>query len=1113
MTTAKVAEGTQIVSKRTIRPAPELSRHRSSRGSESSGGRYRTVTEVPPPGKSGYRPAVQATVFGGLRVGGLTDAEIGSRKARTLLAVLLLARGAPVRADQLIDVLWRDAPPERPAEQLGVLVSRLRRLHGPDAVQRTGDGYATSLIAVDLTEFEARTADAQARLAAGEVGAALASARAALELADAGPLLGAETGDWLDIERATVARRLATVRLVAATGALAIGDPLAAVGAAEQALDHDPYDELALRVLLRAHVAAGRPASALAAFARFRARLVDDLGVDPGPEVVELYARILRGDERPGPGSDRPATVAGRDDELRRLHRLLHADALEHTVIVSGEPGIGKTALLAAFLAGARGRAVIIAGRCDPLGRDLPLQPLLDGLEVLLRGLGRERAAEVLGADAGVLGPLLGAGFATRPAGANAPVPVPADPGEALGQLFAALLRVVERAGSGGDGAALLIVVDDLHLAGRSTVEWLRFAARRSERLRLVLASRPTPVPVPEGAGRIELGPLDLAAAGRLVEVRIGAPMDVVRIEDLWTRSGGNPLLLHALATAPADATVPAGVREVVDGLLESFGGAAATLRAAAVLGPRLDLDLVAGVLGRSGSAVLDDLDAGVRARLLVERESGLEFGHELFREAAAASVSPIRRRLLHRQAATVLAARTRREPLTIAWHARRGDAPELASTELVAAARLAVRRSDLDAADALLAEALALDPSVHVQLALAEVALRRGDLIQAAQASAAAVDAGAGAAGHELAGWTAYYQRRPAAALRFAERGAATATDADTRARCTALAGRVRHSLGELAAAEAALVESARLASPDLVGMPRVWLASLRAHQGRPDDALAMAEAALVDPSSIRHPFAVGHGHFARWFALGMLGRPATGLAAIEDYLARQHPDHTAARFRPFALNMQAWMLRGVGELGMAAERNAAAAQTVDPAVPAEPEVQGRLDLVDIALLRGEVDRAARLLSRVELQPLDSGTMVWHQRERHGLLTARIALAAGDRAGAAGAATEVCAWAAGRGSIRHELVARLLAACAVAGADSSSDDSAGRAAVADLLTRLDRTSGLEAWRWTALAAQHLGVDRWWALAERQVDVLAGRSGERATTLRGFARRWLDALR
>jgi tetratricopeptide (TPR) repeat protein len=488
-----------------------------------------------------------------------------------------------------------------------------------------------------------------------------------------------------------------------------------------------------------------------------------------------------------------------------------------------------------------------------------------------------------------------------------------------------------------------------------------------------------------------------------------------------------------------------------------------------------------------------------------------LEFAHELFRDAVAVSVSPIRRRLLHRQAATVLAARTHRDPLAIAWHARRGDAPELASTELVAAARLAVRRSDLDAADALLAEALELDPSAQVRLALAELALRRGELTRAAQAAAAAVEAGSGADGYELAGWIAYYQRRPAAALRFAERGAATATDAATRARCTALVGRIRHSLGELAAAEAALIDSLHRASPEVDGMPRVWLAGLRAHQGRPDDALAIAEAALVDPLAIQHPFAVGHGHFARWFALGMLGRPATGLAAIEAYLARDQPSYTAARFRPFALNMQAWMLRGTGELGAAAELNAAAIEAVDPAMVAEPEVHARLDLVESALLTGDADEAARLLSRVELQPLDSGTMVWHQRERHGLLTARIALAAGDRAGAATAAAAVCASAAGRGSTRHELVAGLLAACAVNG--PGPEDGAEVAAVAELLTRLDRISGLEAWRWTALAARQFGVDRWWDLAERQVGVLAGRADQHAATLRRFARRWLDTAR
>ena len=60
--------------------------------------------------------------------------------------------------------------------------------------------------------------------------------------------------------------------------------------AAEQALDHDPYDELALRALLRAHVAVGRPAAALAAFVRFRTLLTDDSGADPSLESTQLTA-------------------------------------------------------------------------------------------------------------------------------------------------------------------------------------------------------------------------------------------------------------------------------------------------------------------------------------------------------------------------------------------------------------------------------------------------------------------------------------------------------------------------------------------------------------------------------------------------------------------------------------------------------------------------------------------------------------------------------------------------------------------------------------------------------------------------------------------------------
>lgn len=70
---------------------------------------------------------VRVRLLGGFQVEGMAERDLGSRKGRTLLKVLALAGGAPVSVDRIADVLWGDDQPSRPAEQVGVLVSRLRR--------------------------------------------------------------------------------------------------------------------------------------------------------------------------------------------------------------------------------------------------------------------------------------------------------------------------------------------------------------------------------------------------------------------------------------------------------------------------------------------------------------------------------------------------------------------------------------------------------------------------------------------------------------------------------------------------------------------------------------------------------------------------------------------------------------------------------------------------------------------------------------------------------------------------------------------------------------------------------------------------------------------------
>ena len=109
--------------------------------------------------------------------------------------------------------------------------------------------------------------------------------------------------------------------MAAATALLDAGDWMAAADAATAALDRDPYEEAALRVLLRSYVMAGRVAAALAAYASARQRLADELGTDPSPETIALHAAILRGElaAPAAPPAAAPAGLVGRDDELAYL--------------------------------------------------------------------------------------------------------------------------------------------------------------------------------------------------------------------------------------------------------------------------------------------------------------------------------------------------------------------------------------------------------------------------------------------------------------------------------------------------------------------------------------------------------------------------------------------------------------------------------------------------------------------------------------------------------------------------------------------------------------------------------------------------------------------------
>lgn len=1044
---------------------------------------------------------VRVRLLGGLQVEGLEEREIGSRKGRTLLKLLVLARGAAVSADRIVDVLWGDDTPSRPADQVGVLVSRLRAVLGADRVTRTDAGYALRVDWLDLDEIDERVAEAERRHAAGRPAAARAAAEAALALVR-GPLVPDEDGEWVEAPRAAAARLVRRAQLVLTEAATAAGDHGAAVAAAEDVLDADPYDEAALRALMRAHVAAGRPASALAAYVRVRERLAEDLGIPPSEATEELHDAIVLGDATPAPAL--PATarpvLAGRSHELAALRRALsEAEAGESVLVVlEGEAGIGKTALLDTAAGEAAGSGfVVVRSSADVLGRDLPLQPVLDALAAALRAAGPEAAAAALAGDVAVLEHLLG----WRPS-IDVTTTVLADAESGRARLFAALLATLERLAA---GRPLLVVVDDVHVADQGTVEWLGFATRRGHHLAALAARRPSGRALPAGARVVPVGPLDVAAAAALVGEE--------RAQELHARSGGNPLFLVELARSGG--SLPATILDAVSERTEAALGveSAAALRMAAVLSPRLDLDLLAGALDRPVSALLADAEAAVAAGLLVEDGTTYAFAHELLREALATGTTAARRAFVHRQAARVLAARSNSDQRTVAWHARQGGDAPLAAAALLAAASSAALRYDRDEAERLLDEAVALDDGPAVRLARARVRMAGWALQGAAEDADRGVALEAGAAAFEVRGWVAYYARDYDAAQRYADEGADRSTESAVRASCLSLAGRTRHARGELVDADQRLAEAAACPVPEVRSVAQGWLAALRAHQGRAAEACELAERALLEPARFGHPFVRFHGQFARALGLGMRGRLHELVAAVDRLEGdAAQAGSQGARFVTVAMNLRSWPLRTVGRHGEAASllHEAIALTDTGDIAMAEPHNVAVLDLAETMLLAGDVDEAWRLLAETgPVLTAWTGTMAWRARQRHAVLEARALLAKGHAEAATARAIDAAVDAEAAGNVRHMLLAR----CVTAEAGAVVGRPADHEAVDRTLAGLDAVAGLEAWLVTGRLAAAYGVERWWADAERRADAVVAAAGPLAGEARRHVERSLAELR
>ncbi|HEY6784045.1 MAG TPA: AAA family ATPase, partial [Gemmatimonadales bacterium] len=616
-----------------------------------------------------------------------------TRKHFAVLIRLALATSRRCTRAELMETLWPGVPERLArhslAQAVTVVKAKLGRQHV--IVQRASLGLADEAVGTDIDQLDNGAAEVRGRFLEGfEI-----PGSAAFE-------------QWKDEWHARLLGRVRDALVRKMDAGRRIGEFATVERHARTLLELDPLSEDGVRGVMEARAWVGDRTNALKAFARYEAALETELGAKPSPDVIRMADLMRQGRRSPlrpstapepvGGRAERrmePETIIGRSREFSMLYDawLDVRRRIPRVMVVTGDPGIGKTTLTNAFLSSCQMEGAVVArAQAYDAERELPYAVLAE----LVRQLTSQRAigsadpedlAELsrICADVTVAFP----GVPKPPNWAAEVIPL---------RLADALLKTVKAA---SEDNPVILVIDDVHAADDSSVAILHMVARKisSDHLMIVLIGRPAeiraadaphalttdphnshlqpvsvqPLPPEDAEKLVDQLARDRSAGheklplNRILDAARGNPLALELLTRDWVLHGDNSLLrdIDVINTRPMPVLeVPRAIAVVFEREVRHLQpNTRSIMDLAAILGRRLaDLELYS-IVGAGPTQTAQCLRELVGAGILREVGPEIEFRNELIRAQSYYLVPGHARQQLHHQVAIAYVNRLERDP------------------------------------------------------------------------------------------------------------------------------------------------------------------------------------------------------------------------------------------------------------------------------------------------------------------------------------------------------------------------------------------------------------------------------------------------------------------